>query len=92
MIDGCTPRVPEDLAGELPFLLWTFNLAMMYCWIHDHSEHQHKTRTILRQSARLIAGLVRFSSSPGAGYFRRQLLTITRLIRSSIPVRAGGPA
>jgi AcrR family transcriptional regulator len=92
VIDGCAPRVPEDLAAELPFLLWTFNLAMMYCWMHDHSGHQKKTRTLLRQSARLVAGLVRVSSSPGAGYFRRQLLSISHLIRSNIPVGAEGPA
>ncbi len=86
VIDGCTPRVPEDLAQELPFLLWTFTLGMLYCWMHDHSEHQEKARAILGQSARLITGLLRLSSSPGARYFRRQALSISNLIRSSIPV------
>jgi len=85
VVDGCTPRVPDDLAAELPFLLWAFSLAMMYSWMHDHSEHQEQTKTLARQSARLVAGLVRASSSPGARYFRRQLLSITRLIRSRIP-------
>lgn len=92
VIDGCTPRVPEDLAGELPFLLWTFNLGLLYCWMHDHSGHQEKTRTILRQSVRLVAGLLRFSSSPGAGYFRRQLVSVTHLVRSSLPAGAEGAA
>jgi AcrR family transcriptional regulator len=91
-IDGCTPRVPEDLAQELPFLLWTLNLGLLYCWMHDQSEHQEKTRTILRQSARLAAGLLRFSSSPGARHFRRQLLSISNLIRSSLPPGAEDPA
>jgi len=91
-IDGCTPRAPEDLAEELPFLLWTFNLGLLYCWMHDHSEQQEKTRAILRQSARLVAGLVRFSSSPGARHFRRQLLSISNLIRSSLPRGAEDPA
>jgi AcrR family transcriptional regulator len=84
--DGCTPRVPVDVAAELPFLLWVFDLSMMYCWMHDHSARQEKARTILRQSARLLTGLVRLSSSPGAGYFRRQLLSLSRLIRTSIPL------
>jgi AcrR family transcriptional regulator len=92
VIDGCTPRVPEDLAGELPFLLWTFSLALLYCWMHDHSEHQEKTRTVLRQSARLVAGLLRFSSSPGSGHFRRQLISITHLLRSSLPMGPPDPA
>jgi AcrR family transcriptional regulator len=90
--DGCTPRVPEDLAGELPFLLWTVSLGLLYCWMHDHSEHQEKTRTILRQLARLLAGLLRLSSSPGAGHFRRQLISVTNLIRSSLPASPDGPA
>jgi AcrR family transcriptional regulator len=85
VVDGCTPRVPDDLAAELPFLLWAFSLAMMYSWMHDHSEGQEQTRTLLRQSARLVSSLVRMSSSPGARYFRRQLLSITRLVRSRIP-------
>jgi AcrR family transcriptional regulator len=92
VIDGCTPRVPADLAAELPFLLWLLDLSMMYCWMHDHSAQQEKARTILRQSARFLAGLVRLSSSPGAGYFRRQLLALSRLVRACIPVPAPDPA
>jgi AcrR family transcriptional regulator len=88
VIDGCTPHVPDDLVAELPFLLWTFSLGLLYCWMHDHSEHQGKTRSVLRQSGRLITGLVRFSSSPGAGYFRRQLVSITYLLRSNLPASA----
>lgn len=86
VIDGCTPRIPDDLAEELPFLLWVLNLGMLYCWMHDHSEHQQKTRTILRLSVRLVVGLLRLSSSPGARFFRRQILSISHLIRSSLPV------
>lgn len=90
--DGCTPRVPGDLAGELPFLLWTVSLGLLYCWMHDHSEHQEKTRAILRQSARLLAGLIRLSSAPGAGHFRRQLVSVIHPIRSSLPLGTDGPA
>jgi AcrR family transcriptional regulator len=92
VIEGCTPRGAKDLGAELAFLLWTFSLGMMYCWMHDHSQDQEKTRTILRQSVSLIVGLLRLSSSPGAGLFRRQLLSITRLIRSSLPGLGEGAA
>ncbi len=89
---GCTPRVPDDLADELPFLLWTFSLGLLYCWMHDHSENQEKARAILRQSARLLAGLVRLSSVPGTGNFRRQLISVTHLMRSSLPLGPDSPA
>ncbi len=92
VVDGCTPRVSAEVAEELPFLLWMFDLSMMYCWMHDHSAHQEKARALLRQSARLISGLVRLSSSPGAGSFRRQLLALSSLIRTSIPLPAPPPA
>jgi AcrR family transcriptional regulator len=92
VVEGCTPRVPAEVAAELPFLLWLLNLSMLYCWMHDHSVQQEKARTILRQTARLLTGLVRLSSSPGAGYFRRQLLSLSRLIRTSIPLSAPDPA
>jgi AcrR family transcriptional regulator len=90
VIDGCTPRVPDDLAGELPFLLWVFNLGLLYCWMHDHSQGQQKTRTILRQSVRLVVGVVRLGSSPGARHFVRQALSISQLIRSSVPLLKDG--
>ncbi len=90
IIDGCTPRVPDDLAKELPFLLWAFNVGMLYAWMHDHSEHQQKTRAILRQSVRLIVSLLRLSSAPGARQLRRQVLAITHLVRSNIPALPDG--
>jgi AcrR family transcriptional regulator len=85
VIDGCVPRVPEDLVAEMPFLLWTFSLAMLYCWMHDQSDQQEKTRLILGQSARLITGLIRLSGTPGSRYFRRQLLSISQVIRTNLP-------
>jgi AcrR family transcriptional regulator len=88
VIEGCTPRIPGDLAEELAFLLWVFNLGMLYCWMHDHSAHQQKTRTILRLSVRLVVGLLRLSSTPGARLFRKQMLSISHLVRSSLPVSA----
>lgn len=90
VIDGCTPRVSVDLAEELPFLLWSLNLGMLYCWMHDHSEHQEKTRTILRQLMRLVVALLRFGSSPGARPFRRQLISISNIIRESLPAPGEG--
>jgi AcrR family transcriptional regulator len=90
--DGCTPRVPDDLAGEMPFLLWTVSLGLLYCWMHDHSEHQEKTRAILRPSVGLLAGLIRLSSVPGAGHFRRQLVSVLYPIQSSLPLGSDGPA
>jgi AcrR family transcriptional regulator len=92
VIEGCAPRVAKEMREELAFLLWAFNLGMMYCWIHDHSQDQEKTRTILRQSVSLIVGLLRLSSSPGAGLFRRQILSIAHLILSNLPVPAEGAA
>jgi AcrR family transcriptional regulator len=90
VIDGCRPRVPEQLAEELPFLLWVFNLGLLYCWMHDHSEHQEKTRTLLRQSVRLIAAGVRLGSTPGSRYFLRQVLSMSHLVRSSLPLPRDG--
>lgn len=65
---------------------------MMYCWMHDHSEHQQKTRTILRQSVRLVVGLLRLSTSPGARHFWRQMLSITHLVRSNLLASREGAA
>lgn len=90
VIEGCTPRVPADVAEELPFLLWTFNLGLLYAWMHDHTDQQEKTRTLLRQSVRLVVSMVRVSSTPGTRQFRRQLLSISRLARSSLPLSPPG--
>jgi AcrR family transcriptional regulator len=90
VIEGCSPKVPADLTEELPFLLWVFNVGLLYCWLHDHSPGQEKARTILRQSVRLVVGVVRLGSSPGARYFVRQALPISELIRSSVPLLRDG--
>jgi AcrR family transcriptional regulator len=90
VIDGCRPWVPEHLAEELPFLLWVFSLGLLYCWMHDHSEHQQKTRIILKHSVALIVGGVRLGSSPGSRYFLRQVVSISHLVRSSLPLPADG--
>ena len=88
--EGCTQRVPGDLADELPFLLWTVSLGLLYCWMHDHSQDQAKTRIVLQHSVRLIAGGVRLGSSPGSRYFLRQVLSVSHLVRSSLPLPADG--
>lgn len=90
VMQGCSPKVPADLAEELPFLLWVFNVGLLYCWLHDHSPGQEKARIILRQSVRLVVGVVRLGSSPGARYFVRQALPISELIRSSVPLLRDG--
>lgn len=90
VVEGSRPRVPEHLAEELPFLLWTFSMGLLYCWMHDHSEHQAKTRAILEHSVRLIAGGVRLGSAPGSRYLLRQVLSVSNLIRSSLPLPADG--
>lgn len=88
LLIGSRPHVPSDSAAELAFVLWTFNLGLMYCWIHDKSEGQQTTRLVLRESCRLIVQLLRFSGLPGARNVRRHVVTLTRLVLAQLPEAA----
>ena len=79
-LDGAKPSVPKDLAGDLPRLLWLYQMGVILFWIFDESRDQRRTRALLDGTVDLMIRLVQISSLPMMGPIRKRLLGIVRAI------------
>jgi AcrR family transcriptional regulator len=63
-LEGSRVKVPEDLVGYLPRLLWLYQMGIILFWINDHSPGQRKTRLLLDKSLDVIVRLVKLAGLP----------------------------
>jgi AcrR family transcriptional regulator len=75
-IEDSRTKIPKDLAAHLPRLLWLYQMGIILFWIYDRSPGQSRTQTLLDSSLELIAGLIKSSSLPLLGTFRRRVVKI----------------
>jgi AcrR family transcriptional regulator len=75
-ITGTRLRVPEDLEGPLPRILWMYQMGLILYWIHDTSPSQEKTRALIQKSLRIVVRLLQLSSLPLMRPLRRQVLEL----------------
>lgn len=73
-------RVPEDLKGALPHLLWMYQMGLILYWIHDISPSQEKTRALIERSLRILVRLLQLSSLPLMRPLRRQILDLYSVV------------
>lgn len=73
VVAGSSSRVPEELEGELPSLLWTAHVGAILFWIHDRSAGRQRTRILIDRAPGLVVRLIALSRLPGLGDIRRQL-------------------
>ena len=68
-IEGSDLRAHRELVARLPALLWLVQLAILFFWIHDHSESQQRTRRVVDTSLTLLGGILSLSATrlPGVG-------------------------
>ncbi len=69
-------KVPRDLAGHLPRLLWLYQMGIILFWIYDRSPEQRRTHKLLDSSLDLTAGLIKSSSVALLAPFRRRVVKI----------------
>ena len=82
VVDGASPEVPAHLRDELPELLWLVQLAVMLFWVHDGSEGQRRTQTLVAGIAPLVARLVRLSRLPVLRGAADDVLALVRAVRA----------
>lgn len=73
-LHGSNLRIPKELQGDLPRLLWLYLMGIILFWIFDESPGERKTRTLLDGTLDVIVRLIRLSSLPLMGPIRRRLL------------------
>lgn len=54
-------RVPEDLAGHLPMLLWLYQMGLILYWIYDRSPNQRRTRALREKSLPLLVSALKLA-------------------------------
>ena len=79
-LEGANVNAPKDLRGELPNLLWLYQMGIILFWIFDESPGQMKTEKLLDGTLDLIVRLIRLSSLPLMGPLRRRLLNTLRAV------------
>lgn len=58
VVDGSDADLPDEVAAELPNLLWLAQMALILFWVHDQSPDQVATRLAIGRIAPLISRLI----------------------------------
>ncbi|HVE77782.1 MAG TPA: hypothetical protein VNA89_02920 [Gemmatimonadaceae bacterium] len=81
VVRGASADFPEDLAEELPGLLWLYHMGIVLFWIHDSSPGRARTHRLVDQSVDLVARLVAVASNPLMRPLRKRALALARAAR-----------
>lgn len=73
-LDGT--KVPKDLAGILPRLLWLHQLGLILFWVYDESPSQRRTTRLVDGSLDLVVRLIQLSSLPLIGPLRKRVVSL----------------
>jgi AcrR family transcriptional regulator len=76
VLRGSSTKVPEDVAGRLPGLLWTYSMGMVLYWIHDDSPGRARTRKLVEHTVELVVACIRLASNPLLGALRRRVVAM----------------
>ncbi len=85
LVRGSDARLPDDLAAELPRLLWLYQMGILYFWIMDRSPGRLQTLAVIDQTADLVVQLVSLANLPMLRGSRRRALALVRSVAGSAP-------
>lgn len=63
-VEGSDLKVSPALREELPDLLWLLHMGVVLFWVHDDSERQRRTRTLVAGLVPLVDRSVRLTRLP----------------------------
>lgn len=84
VITGSTTRVPRDLMGELPYMLWLYHMGIILFWIHDSSTLRVRTHRLVDRSVDIIARLIGLASNPLMRPLRRSAIRLISELRQDV--------
>jgi AcrR family transcriptional regulator len=76
VVKGANTRIPDDLAAELPALLWMYHMGIVLFWIHDDSSGQSRTRRLMEHSVEIVVRLIQLASLPPMRPLRKSVLNM----------------
>ena len=85
VLEGVTTRIPKDLKGELPYLLWVYSMGIVLFWIHDSSPKHRRTYRMIDHTVDLLDKLIHLASNPFMRPLRKQALRMVNEIKEALP-------
>jgi AcrR family transcriptional regulator len=83
MIEGSDVKVSAKLRPYLPGVLWFYMMGVIFFWLHDRTENQKASDTLLHLSARLVMQLFWLSSLPLTGKINEMVAKLFDVILES---------
>ena len=80
VVSGSDARLPDDLAAELPRLLWLYQMGVLYFWIMDRSAGRLRTLDVIDETCDLIVQLLGLANLPVLRRSRRRALDLVRRV------------
>jgi AcrR family transcriptional regulator len=74
--------VPDDMATQLPKILWMYQMGLILFWIYDRSENQSRTNRLLEASVRMVALLIKLGLLPLLKPARKTVLELVEILES----------
>ena len=81
VIEGSKERIPKDLRGELPYLLWVYHVGVILFWIHDPSPKQRRTYRLIDHTVELLDQMISLASNPLMRPLRKRALRLIEEIK-----------
>jgi AcrR family transcriptional regulator len=83
ILSGCGIRIPQDLAPHLPDVLWMFQMGVIYFWITDESDGQHRTDRLLALGAKIVTSLLKIAGLPLTRPLRKIAVELIEIVKRS---------
>lgn len=82
-VEGSDLKVAPALRKELPELLWLLHMGVVLFWVHDDSEGQRRTRTLVAGVVPLVDRAVRLTRLPLVRGLVDDALGVVRQLRGA---------
>jgi AcrR family transcriptional regulator len=76
-------RIPKDLEGHLPGILWFFQMGVIFFWVIDESPAQERSERLLRLAVKSVTALIRISALPLMRPVRKTALELVEIVRGA---------
>jgi AcrR family transcriptional regulator len=80
VVKGSDARLPDDVAAELPRLLWLYQMGILYFWIMDRSPGRLRTLEVIDETCDLIVQLLQLANLPVLRKSRQRALDLVRRV------------
>jgi AcrR family transcriptional regulator len=80
VVRGSDTKLPDDIAAELPALLWLYQMGILYFWIFDKSPGRLRTLEVIDQTTDLMVRLLGLANLPILRGSRKRILSLVRSV------------